>query len=247
MKKICISIAVILITLTATAQKGLYIGYENGLKFDFYNYIDNQANTLKMLPLDGVWGGYLGYKMGDYTIETGFYGYYASASDLKFDSVTGKPEKTGGSMGSSGMNKWVIPVRFGKEFTFCTGRLYLKPEVGFITMIARDYGPDNSMGTSGYGIEFWPGSPWYTPGRDSLRMQHYSTGKYNFGMETSLCAGVRIKKCFDIYVKGTYTAAFNNLMYSTITYTSPYKTVTATSSTQNSMIYQIGLRYYFRK
>lgn len=242
MKSLLILTIALLITYNVNAQKGLYVGYENGLKWDFYDYIDNEATNYNHLAMDGVWGGYLGYKWKGYTVETGFYGYYLSAPSLVFDSVTGIPEKRG-SGGSSGMNKWVIPVRVGKEFTFCKGRLFLKPEVGFLTMIARDYGPDNSVGSGGYGIRFHGADEWYIPGRDSSRTNHYITGKYNFALETSLSGGVRLWNHFDIYLKGTLTTGFTSTMYNTITYDSPYKHIKAVSATRNSMIYQIGVRY----
>ena len=240
---ILIAAAILILTLSASAQKGLYIGYENGIKFDFYDYIDNNANTYNHLAMDGVWGGYVGYKWKGYSVETGFYGYYLSSPFLYYDSLTGVP-RVQGSSGSSGMDKWVIPVRFGKEFTFCSGRLFVKPEIGFLTMIARDPSADPWVGSSGYGMKHW----WIDnepPRRDSSWSRHYITGKYNFALESSLSGGVRLWKHFDIYLKGSLTTGFTNTMFSTITYDSPYQHLTAVTTTRNSMIYQIGVRYNF--
>ena len=247
MKRHLFILAAVLFTVTAYSQKGLYVGYENGLKYDFYDYTDSRATSYNHLAMDGLWGGYVGYAWKGYSVETGFYGYYLSSPSLVFDSVTAIPEKQGSS-GSSGMNKWVIPVRFGKEFTFCSGKLFLKPQLGFLTMIARDYSADHHTGTSGYGIRFGAYGqyvPFYVPRSDSSRTEHYITGRYNFALENSVSAGVGLWKHFDIYLKGSLITGFTNTMFSTITYDSPYQHISAVTTTRNSMSYQIGVKYNF--
>lgn len=52
------------------AQKGFYVGYENGLKFDKFFYVNSKGYSLTQMPVDGVFGGYVGYKLKNYTFET---------------------------------------------------------------------------------------------------------------------------------------------------------------------------------
>ncbi len=249
MKKLIVIFFLTLFAETAVSQNGFYLGYENGLKIDKFYYINSKGYSLTQSAFDGVWGAYVGYKIKNYTLETGFYGYYSSEPAVVYDYQTGKPDKTLSFFGSSDMNTWAIPFRFGYEFLFMHDQLVLKPEVSFVMLLARDYSDDQPSGGWGENVSPFPGDPNYIPtGSDSTRAYFYRPDKVNMGMEASLSFGYRIKQRADIYLKGTYSSSFNPLFYDTITHYSEEETVTATNTfTGNSFLFQIGLRFYFGK
>ena len=230
------------------AQNGFYVGYENGGKWDQFHYLNSKGYSLNKFQLDGVLGGYIGYRLIKVTFETGFYGYYTSSPSLQYNYATGAIEKTYGCFGSSSMNSWMIPLRFGNEYFFLKDRLFIKPEIAFTTMIARDYSDNQPCGSWGENI-FIPGDSTYIPtSADSSKGNCYRSSKINFGVETSLSAGYRFKKRADIYLKATYAAGFSPVYYETITHYSATENVQAAKSFNgNSLLMQIGLRFYFGK
>ncbi len=199
--------------------------------------------------MDGVWGGYLGYNYSGFTLETGFYGSYSSRPFISYEYDTYEASRSSGSGGSSGMNSWVFPLRFGKEFLFFKNRFFLKPEMGFIAIIARDYNDKRPDGSWGENVLPYPGYPNFTPnGPDSTRAYTHRAAKSNFGIETAFSFGYRFKEKADIYFKGTYQSSFTPLYYETITHYSENDIVTATNTqTGNAILFQIGLRYFIAR
>ncbi|NOX85692.1 MAG: hypothetical protein GXO86_06975 [Chlorobi bacterium] len=249
MKKLQLIIILLTFTGTSVAQNSFYVGYENGIKFDKFFYVNSKGYSLTQMPIDGVFGGYVGYKLKRATFETGFYGYYTSDPFVNYDYETGIPGRTSASSGSSGMDSWVIPLRFGYEFLFAGNKLFLKPEISFIIIFARDYSSDQPTGGWGQNVSPFPGDTTFVPKTsDSTRAYDYRPAKVSFGMETSLSFGYRFKQRADIYLKGTYSSSFTPLYYNTITHYSATETVTATNTfTGNSFLFQIGLRFYFSR
>ena len=241
--------AVFLLQVSAFSQSGLYFGGEAGMKFDMYHYVNSKGNDLTMLPVDGVWGGHVGYNYNGFTVETGFYGNYTSTPFFHYDYATNEASRSSSSSGGSGMNSWVIPLRFGKEFLFFQNRLFLKPEMGIIGIFARDYTTDQPNSGWGENVSPFPGFPYFTPsGPDSTRAYSYRAAKSNFGIETAFSFGYRLKEKADIYFKGTYQSSFAPLYYDVITHYSENETVYATSTqTGNAFLFQIGLRYFSAK
>jgi hypothetical protein len=228
------------------AQSGYYIGYENGGLFDRHHYINSKSFSLTQSSIGGIFGGYVGYKYNSYNLELGFYGYYSSHPFVSYNYDSGIPGKSN-SMGS-GAESWVIPVRFGKEFTFSQEKFFLKPEVAFSTIISRDYSENKPTMGWGENVSPFPGYPDFHPtSSDSTRAYGYVPSKMSFGIETGLSAGYRFKKKADIYIKGSYLANINPLYYETITHYSDTETVNATSISLNSFQLQVGLKYYFEK
>ena len=228
------------------AQNGFYVGYENGCKWDQYQYLNSKGYSLNKYQFDGVWGGYIGYRLNNVTLETGFYGYYTSSPYLQYNYATGAIEKTYGSFGSSSMDSWTIPLRFGNEFLFLKDRLFFKPELAFTTMIARDYSVNQPGSTWGENTRI-PGDSSYIPSSaDSTKGFCYRSSKINFGIETSISAGYRFKKRADVYLKASYVAGFSPVYYEILTHYSATENVNATKFFNgNSILMQIGLRFYF--
>lgn len=249
MKKLIVVILAGFIQVSAFSQSGFYFGGDAGFKFDMYHYVNSKGNDLTMLPLDGVWGGYLGYNYNGFTLETGFYGSYSASPFISYDYATFEASRSSSSGGSSGMNSWVFPLRFGKEFLFFNNRFFLKPELGFIAIIARDYDDNQPNGGWGENVSPFPGYPYFTPsGPDSTRAYSYRAAKSNFGIETAFSFGYRFKEKADIYFKVNYQSSFAPLYYETITHYSENDIVTATSTqTGNAFLFQIGLRYFIAK
>jgi hypothetical protein len=246
MRKSLMILTTFILSVACTAQNGFYLGYENGGLFDRYQYINSKGFSLSQSSIGGVLGGYVGYKYNSYSLETAFYGYYSTHPFVDYDYSSGIPAKSS-SMGS-GADSWVIPVRFGKEFTFSDQKFFLKPEIAFSTIISRDYSENQPSMGWGENVSAFPGDPNYIPtGSDSTRTFGYIPSKFNFGIETGLSAGYRVRKKFDVYIKGSYLATFSPIYYETITHYSETEIVNATSASVNSFQIQIGLKYYFTK
>jgi hypothetical protein len=247
------TVATIFISLmlsgVAISQSGFYVGYENGGKLDKFFYVNSKGNSLSQWSIDGVWGAYAGYKIKRYTFETGLYGYYTSHPFIDYDYDTGIPTKSNSSGGSSGMNNWMIPLRFGMEFLFANNAIFIKPELSFTILVARDYSDEQPNGGWGENVSPFPGDTNYVgTTSDSTRAFSYRTEKVNFGMESGISLGYRFKERADIYFKGTYFSSFNPVYYESITHYSDTEIVTATNTyVGNSFLLQIGLRFYFKK
>ncbi len=246
MKRLFIILTTILVSLTSMAQNGFYLGYENGGLFERYNYINSKAQTLTQSSIGGVFGGYIGFKQDAYTVETGFYGLYSSLPMVEYNYNTFKAGKSL-SMGS-GQKSWMIPLRFGIEFLLANDKIFIKPEIGFNLIISRDYAGDQPILGWGDNVSGFPGDNNFDSTiPDSTRAYGYIPSKLNFSMEPSLTTGYRIKKKVDVYVKGSYLASFNQSYYETINHYSANETVFATRNLSNSMLLQIGLKYFFAK
>lgn len=249
MKKTALFLSLFFLALAGKSQTGFYLGYENGIKFDKFFYVNSKGNSLTQMPMDGVFGVYAGYKLKSYTFESGFYGYYTSSPRINYDYSSGDVSSSSSSGGSSGMNSWVIPFRFGTEFLFANKQVFIEPQVSLLLFVARDYSSNQPIGRWGENISFFPGDTSYTPkSPDSTIAYCYRTAKVNLGIGTALSVGYRIKEKVDIYLKGSYYASFSPLYYETITHYSSDDIVYATDTFNgNSYLLQIGVRYYFAK
>lgn len=248
MKKLIGILFTLMLTITCFAQNGFYLGYENGGKLDKFHYINDKGYSLEQLSLDGIFSINIGYRLKDYSIETGLQGFYTSSPFVSYNYTTSKPSKSSSLGGGSNMNSWIIPLRFGKDFMMCKNRFFVKPELSFTTIIARDYSSGQSNGGWGENVSF-PGDTSFVPtSPDSTRGYWYRTSKINFGIETSLSLGYRFKEKADIYIKGSYHSSFSPIFYDTFTHYSATEVVKGTQTfTGTSFLLQIGLRYYFAK
>jgi hypothetical protein len=248
MKKLFVILAASLISVSCLAQNGFYLGYENGFLFDRHHYVNSKGYELSQGSIGGVYGGYVGYKLNSYSLETGFYGYFSSHVFVDYDYATGNPHKSLNM--SSGAESWMIPIRLGKEITTSSEKFFAKIELGFNTIICRDYSDDQPNIGFGQNVMPYPieGDPNHFPmSPDSTRGYGYVTSRVNFGIEPGLTAGYRFKKKADIYLKGSYLANFNPVYYETMTHYSDAEPIYATSVSMNAFQLQIGLKYYFGK
>ncbi|PKP48251.1 MAG: hypothetical protein CVT92_16295 [Bacteroidetes bacterium HGW-Bacteroidetes-1] len=246
MRKLFAILTTFLLPLACLAQDGFYIGYENGGLFERYNYVNSKAKTLTQSSIGGIFGGYVGFKYDSYTLETGFYGLSSSYPMVEYNYRTSEVSKSL-SMGS-GHESWLIPLRFGKEFLVARNKIFIKPEIGFNVMISRDFSENQPMMGWGENVSAFPGDNSYIPtGSDSTRAYGYVPSKINFSIEPGIASGYRFKKKADIYLKCSYNASFNLSYYETITHYSETETVNATRNMSNSILFQIGLKYYFAK
>ncbi|MCO5257476.1 MAG: hypothetical protein M9926_12045 [Lentimicrobium sp.] len=246
MRKLFVIVTTFLLSMAGIAQNGFYLGYENGGLFERYNYVNSKANTLTQASIGGIFGGYFGFKYDSYTVETGFYGLSSSHPLVDFNYSTSEVSKSL-SM-SSGQESWLIPLRFGKEFLVAQNKIFIKPEIGFNVMISRDYSENQPMMGWGENVSMFPGDNSYIPtGSDSTRAYGYIPSKINFSIEPGISSGYRFKEKADIYLKCSYIANFNPSYYETITHYSETGTVYATRNMSNSILFQIGLKYYFAK
>ncbi|MBK6964408.1 MAG: hypothetical protein IPH20_10865 [Bacteroidales bacterium] len=131
---------------------------------------------------------------------------------------------------------------------FCNDQFFIKPDslsTRLLVVIILENQPTMGWGSN---VPAFPGDPNFIAiSADSTRAYGYVTSKLSFAIETGLSAGYRFRKKADIYIKGSYLANFHPLYYETITHYSETETVTATSTTVNSFLLQIGLKYYFAK
>jgi hypothetical protein len=248
MRKIVIFIILTLLVWSIKAQTGLYVGMENGPKWDRFHYINSKGfvlNKTSCIPMWGLWGCYIGYKLDRYTLETGFYTYYTRVNDIDYDYNTGKVSKSMSSFHASNLDNYVIPLRFGTEFSMWKKRFFIKPEIGLIGLIARTYSQTQPSVMGFYkplGDSINPNTT------DSTFSFGYRTSKFNLGIESSVCAGFRIIGRIDIYLKVSVSNSFKPLYYETITHYSSTQNVTATNTFNgNSVFVQIGLRAYWKK
>lgn len=246
MRKLIVIVITFLLSMAGIAQNRFYLGYENGGLFERYNYVNSKAKTLTQASIGGIFGGYFGFKYDSYTVETGFYGMFSSHPLVDFNYNTSEVSKSL-SM-SSGHESWLIPLRFGKEFLLAQNKIFIKPEIGFNVMISRDYTENQPMMGWGENVSMFPGDNSYIPtGSDSTRAYGYIPSKINFSIEPGISSGYRFKGKADIYLKCSYIANFNPSYYETITHYSETGTVYATRNMSNSILFQIGLKYYFAK
>lgn len=246
MRKSFVVVLTLLLSITVMAQNGFYLGYENGGLFERYNYINSKAKTLTQSSIGGILGGYVGFKHNAYSIETGFYGLFSSHPMVEYNYSTSEVSKSS-SMGS-GQEIWMIPLRLGIEFLVARDRIFIKPEIGFNCVISRDYSENQPMMGWGENVSPFPGDNNYIPtGSDSTRAYGYIPSKVNLSIEPSISTGYRIKKKTEFYLKCSYLASFNPSYYETIIHYSETETEYATRNMSNSVIFQIGLKYYFEK
>ncbi len=245
MRKVFIILILTTTVITTFAQTGLYIGYENGFKFDKFHYVNSKNYSLSGVQQVEVLGGYIGYKLADFTLETGFYSYGTNIPIIEYNYLTGQSGKAGSAVSGTGMGQWVIPVRFGKEFHCSGNKFFVKPEIAFNTFIAKEYSQEQPIG--GWGVNI--ANPAYIPTTsDSTVANTFGTSHLNFGLEPGILVGYRIKEKFDISVKGSYNSCFKPLYYDIISHYSSTGTVTATNSFYgNAFLFQIGVKYYFAK
>jgi len=85
MKKIQLTFFAVLFSFAAYSQTGLYLGGEAGINWDRFFYINSRGYSFGQYTFNGNWGGYLGYKLKHYTIETGFYGCSLALPDIYID------------------------------------------------------------------------------------------------------------------------------------------------------------------
>ncbi len=234
-----------LIASTSFSQGGFYVGYENGGLFDRFHYVNDKGYTLSQTSIGGILGGYAGYKSKGFSIETGFYALYPAVPFVDYDYNTGEAGKSNSS--SSGDGYFMIPLRISKEFLFAKEKFFVKPEFSFNTIYSRDYSEGQSTSDWGEGIEL-PGNIIHNSSGDSTIAYGYYTSLWNFALETNLSAGYRFKKRADIYVKWSYSAYFKPLYYETIThYSGSGEQVEASRVNMNASLFQIGLKFYFKK
>ena len=246
MRKLFVILATSLLSLTCIAQEGFYIGYENGGNFERYNYVNSEAKTLTQSSIGGIFGGYFGYKYNSYSVETGFYALNSYHPYYEYNYNTFEASKTL-SM-SSGHESWLIPLRVGMELLVAKKKIFIKPEISFNIILSRDYSENQPMMGYGDNVSPFPGDNTFIPnGSDSTRAYGYIPSKFNLSVEPSIAAGYRFKEKADIYLKCSYNANFNQSYFETITHYTETETVYATRNMQNSILVQIGLKYYFAK
>lgn len=246
MKKLPLILFSLFISGICLSQNGFYVGYENGGLFDRFHYVNSKGFELTQTSIGGVLGGIVGYKYKNYSLETGFYGYYSNSPFVEYNYSTSEVSKSNSS--GSGAESWIIPLRLGMEFLIAKQKVFFKPEIAFNTFISRDYSENQPSMGWGENVAAFPGDPNFIPTTsDSTRAFGYITSKMNFGIETSLSIGYRFKQKVDIFIKGSYLANFRPLYYETITHYSEAEIVDATSVNVNSFLMQIGLKYYFAK
>lgn len=235
-----------LLSMAGIAQKGFYIGYENGGLFERYNYVNSKAKTLTQSSIGGIFGGYAGFQFNSYSVETGFYGLFSSLPMVQYNYNTGEVSKSPSTM--NGQESWLIPLRFGKEFLLVKEKLFITPGIGFNGIISRDYSENQPMMGWGENVSPFPGgNNNHATGDDSTRAYGYIPSKVHFSIEPGITSGYRFKKKADIYLKCSYLANFYPSYYETITHYSETGTVNATRNVSNAVLFQIGLKYYFAK
>lgn len=60
MKKTALIIFLLVLSYAGMSQTGFYLGYENGIKFDKFFYVNSKGYSLTKMPADGVLGAYAG-------------------------------------------------------------------------------------------------------------------------------------------------------------------------------------------
>ena len=253
MKKINLTFLMVLLAFTANSQTGFYFGAEAGVKWDRFFYVNSRGYSLGQYSVDGSWGGFVGYKLKNYTFESGFYGYSTAIPDVYIDYETAVPYKGMGISGSSGMDSWVIPFSFGYDIPFAHDRFFVKPDISFLIYKAKDY-RDGVISCWG---KDQPADIWLcdTP-IDDLDIQpggsagySYRAQKVNTGLGLSVSLGWRIKKRADIYFKGSYNSTFSPVIYETVAHQlNSDKRVSATNTfTGDSFLFQFGFRFYLKR
>lgn len=246
MRQLFVILTTFLLSMTGMTQNGFYLGYENGGLFERYNYVNSKAKTLTQSSIGGIFGGYVGFKHNSYTVETGFYGLFSSYPMVEYNYSTSEVSKSSSMI--TGQESWLIPLRFGMEFLMAGDKIFIKPEIGLNCMVSRDYSENQPMMGWGENVSAFPGDNNFVPtGPDSTRAYGYIPSKVNFSVEPGIASGYRFKKKADIYLKCSYLANFNPSYYETITHYSETEIVNATRNMSNSILFQIGLKYYFAK
>ncbi len=253
MKKLIVVSLMMFLALTANAQTGFYIGGEAGIKWDNFSYINTRGYSLGQYSVNGTWGGYLGYKLKNYTFETGYYGYYTAMPFIYIDYETAVPYSGMGVSGNSGMNTWVIPFSFGYDILFGNDHFFVRPEVSFTIYKARSWSSDK-IGAWAQGISI-PDFEWDTP-IDEINLPpetsvgySYRQNRINTGLGLGVSLGWRIRKRYDLYLKGSYNTTFTPVLYDVIAHQlSNDERISATNTFAGSSFgIQIGFRFYLKK
>jgi len=253
MRKVKLTFFLIMFAFAANSQTGLYLGAEAGVNWDKFFYINSRGYSLGQYTFNGNWGGYLGYKLKHYTFETGFYGYYLALPDIYINYETAVPDKGMGVSGSSALDSWVIPLRFGYDIPFANDHFFVKPEVSFLIIKSRE-NRTGKIGTWGKDGEI-PDYGWETPIDDvdlhpgTTLAYTYRPSKINTGLGLSCSLGWRIKKRVDLYFKGSYNTMFTPMVYDVIGHQlNNDDRISATNTfTGSSFSFQIGFRFYLKR
>lgn len=238
-------LVLLLIVAQSKAQQGLCFSYQNGGIWNQFNYINAKGASIQQFTLDGTFGLCLSYQWKTFSVESGVDFKYTSAPLVAYNYENSSVSYSSASYGSSGMNNIGIPLRIRKEFNVLKNVLFLAPEFGFSTVIARNYSEGEPVAQWGENITNQGILPYIPTSPDSTLGIGYRTTKFNFGSETSLSMYARIKKRFDVYIKGTFYSSFSPLYYENITHYSSDETVSALQTMSgNSLQAQIGLRIH---
>jgi hypothetical protein len=252
MKKLQLTFFAFLLTCISYSQTGFYVGGEAGVKWDNFFYINSLGYSLGQYSYNGTWGGFAGYKLNNFTFETGFYGYYTALPDIYINYDTGEPFKGMGVSGSSSMDSWVIPFSFGYDIPFGNDHFFVKPEMTFLIYKGRD-GNTGKIGGWGTGGDI-PDFSWDTP-IDDIELSPgttlgftYRQSNVNTGLGLGVSLGWRIKKRADIYFKGTYNTTFTPILYDVIAHQlNNNERISATNTFSGSSFgLQIGFRFYLK-
>lgn len=238
-------LVLLLIGMSGKAQQGLCFSYQNGGIWNQFNYINAKGTSIQKFTLDGTFGLGLSYQRGSYSVESGVEFKYTSVPLVSYNYENSSASYSSASYGTSGMNNVGIPLRMRKEFNLFKNIFFLAPELGLSAIIARDFDKGEPVGFWGENITYQGILPYVPTSPDSSMGTGYRTRKINFGCETSFSLYSRIKKRFDIYLKGTFYSSFSPLYYENITHFSSDETVSALQTMSgNSLQAQIGLRIH---
>jgi len=253
MKKNYVAIFMIFAAFTANSQTGFYLGGEAGVNWDKFFYINSRGYSLGQYTFNGNWGANLGYKLKHYTFESGVYGYSLAQPDIYIDYETAVPYEGMGTSGSSSLNSWLIPGRFGYDIPFGNDHFFVKPEVSFLIFKSR---ANRTGKIGGWGKDGdIPDYGWDTP-IDEVDLNPgttigdtYRQSKVNTGLGLAVSLGWRVQKRADLYFKGSYNALFTPMVYDVIEHQlSNDKRVSATNTfTGSSFNFQIGFRFYLKR
>lgn len=233
------------------SQDGLYLGYEGGVKWNKFMYVNEKGFHGTNLDYTLTTGGYLGYKHQNFTLESGLQWFEIGSPIFWFNYHDASVKKYDGD-GNQGnpVNYLVIPLRIGYDFMNKNHQFFLKPEMGFLFYFVQHYRYVTSPHTMGGGssIDFDQDEIGYPSETEYTYSEGYIPDNFSLGFESSLCAGYRFHYRADIYLKISIHSSLDILYYETITHHMDSGDVTATHSfSGNSLSCQIGLRGYLGK
>lgn len=246
MKRILTLITLLTIFIPVSGQKSIVINLSNGIKWEKFNYVNQNGSYINQLQINYIYGLELGYETNYCNFEIGFFDYKTHDPVINFSYRYLLPENTGYNVRNTFFDSWLVPVKISKSFYFWNEKLSLQPSFALSAIIARNFQNTQPNFSWSFVDKTFPDTVFFTMVYDTTKAYSYRSSTINFGLEFGLSVNFKISNNIDISLIISTLNSFYPIFYDTIQHSSAFETYRATNTaTGTSYSIKLGLRYKF--